>query len=268
MRAVTQRPDRGPHGFRPSRIVHHGRQLSGASRCGGLARRLKRQEEADCWQTATARLQAAWFKSPQWEEPRTYISGLWPTWVAAPDRTAFRDQLARHSDPEWYMPWTYFVAAMTHQWVFLDQPDQAWKNLEWFFAQQTSPGLYTWREGSGEENTFHLWEGVRGWVRPPHVTPHYWTAGEMLALMVDMLAYVDESQPEPVLVIGAGVPASWTAKPMRVHGLPTSQGLVDWDWKDGKMQVTVHGARSKLRLGPAFFPAGASLVTEPKQGRS
>ena len=31
-----------------------------------LARRLKRQEEADCWQTATARLQAAWFKSPQW----------------------------------------------------------------------------------------------------------------------------------------------------------------------------------------------------------
>ena len=69
-------------------------------------------------------------------------------------------------------------------------------------------------------------------------------------------------------MIGAGVPASWTAKPMRVHGLPTSQGLVDWDWNDGKMQVTVHGARSKLRLGPAFFPAGASLVTEPKQGRS
>jgi hypothetical protein len=217
-----------------------------------LARRLKHDAEADRWQAAAIRLQTAWLKAPEWQEQRTYISGLWPTWVAAPNKTAYRDQLARHSDPRPYLPWTYFAAAMTHQWVFLDEPDRAWTNLEWFFAQQTSPGLYTWWEGTGEENTFHLWEGVRGWVRPPHVTPHYWTAGEILALQVDMLAYVDESQSEPVLVIGGGVPASWVDKPMRVGGLPTSLGLVDWSWKDGKIEVTVHGAKPKMRFGAAF----------------
>ncbi len=217
-----------------------------------LARRLHHAEDADRWQALATRLQAAWLKAPEWQEQRTYISGLWPTWVAAPSKVAYRDQLARHSDPQPYLPWTYFVAAATHQWVFLDQPDRAWKNLDWFLAQQTSPGLYTWWEGNGEENTFHLWEGVRGWVKPPHVTPHYWTAGEMLALLVDMLAYVDESQAEPVLVIGAGVPTSWADKPLRVRGLPTSLGLVDWSWKDGKMQVTVQGTKPKIRLGPAF----------------
>ena len=104
---------------------------------------------------------------------------------------------------------------MTHQWVFLEQPDRVWQNLEWFWREQTSPGLYTWWEGAGEENTFHLWEGVRGWSKPPHVTPHYWTAGEILALQVEMLAYVDESGTEPVLVIGGACPG---------HGLASRYG--------------------------------------------
>ena len=47
-------------------------------------------------------------------------------------------------------------------------------------------------------------------------------------------------------MIGGGVPASWVDKPMRVGGLPTSLGLVDWSWKDGKMQVTVHGAKPEM----------------------
>ncbi len=102
---------------------------------------------------------------------------------------------------------------MTHQWLLLDQPDRVWRNFEWFCSMQTSPGLYTWWEGTREENTFHLWENVRGWVKPPHVTPHYWTAGEILALQVDMLAYVDESGSEPVLVIGGGVPKPWIGQP-------------------------------------------------------
>ena len=141
---------------------------------------------------------------------------------------------------------------MIHQWVLLDQPDRAWRGLEWFWNEQTSPGLYTWWEGSREENTFHLWELVRGWVSPPHVTPHYWTAGEVLALQVDMLAYVDESGTEPVLVVGGGVPEAWVGKPMHVRGLPTIVGRVDWSWEGGRMQVTVHGVRPRGRIGSAF----------------
>jgi hypothetical protein len=227
----------------------------GLRAAAALARRLKHPKEAERWLAAAEGLQKAWLAAPQWKEPRTYISGLWPTWVAAPEKAAYREQLERHSDPRSYLPWTYFSAAMTHQWLFLDQPERVWQNFEWFCGAQTSPGLYTWWEGTHEENTFHLWENVRGWVSPPHVTPHYWTAGEMLALEVDMLAYVDESGSEPVLVIGGGVPKAWVGKPLRVAGLPTSAGLVDWSWREGKMHVTVHGRRPKLRLGAAFGAA-------------
>ena len=226
-----------------------------------LARRLNHPEEAERWLAAADRLQRAWLKAPQWEEERTYMSGLWPTWVAAPDQAAYRAHLEKRSDPRQYLPWTYFSAAMTHQWLFLDEPERVWENLQWFWNEQTSPGLYSWWEGTGEENTFHLWEGVRGWVKPPHVTPHYWTAGEILALQVEMLAYVDESGSPPVLVIGGGVPKSWVGKPLRVGELPTSVGLVDWSWQHETMQVTVRGQAPKVRVGKAFGPAVRVKVT-------
>ena len=237
---------------------------SGLRGAAALARRLNHPEQADRWQAVAGRLQQAWLKTAQWKEQRTYISGLWPTWVAAPEKSVYRDQLAQHSNPRLFVPWTYFSAAVGHQWVFLDEPDRVWETLEWFWSNQTSPGLYTWWEGTGEENTFHVWESIRGWVKPPYVTPHYWTAGEMLAMQADMLAYVDESQSEPVLVIGGGVPPSWVGQPMRVAGGPTSAGVVDWSWKAGKAQVTVHGRRIKVRLGPAFGPsAPLELTTAP-----
>lgn len=226
-----------------------------------LARRLKHPAEAQRWLAAADRLQRAWLKAPQWQEDRTYMSGLWPTWVAAPDKPAYRAHLQPRSDPRQYLPWTYFSAAMTHQWLLLDEPERVWENLQWFWNEQTSPGLYSWWEGTGEENTLHLWEAIRGWIKPPCVTPHYWTAGEILALQVDMLAYVDESGTEPVLVIGGGVPQSWVGQPLRVRALPTSLGLVDWSWKDQTMQVTVRGQAPNVRVGKAFGPAVPVKVT-------
>jgi hypothetical protein len=229
----------------------------GLRSAAALAGRLQHSAEAARWLSAAGRLQKAWLAAPEWKQQRTYISALWPTWVAAPERSAFRDNLRQWSDPRRYLPWTYFSAAVTHQWLLLDEPERVWENLEWFWREQTSPGLYTWWEGTGEENTFGLWRDVRGWVKPACVTPHYWTAGEMLALQVDMLAYVDQSQPEPVLVIGGGVPRAWIGRSMRVAGVPTSLGTVDWRWSAGRMQVTIHGRKPKVRLGAAF---GAAMV--------
>jgi hypothetical protein len=89
-------------------------------RCAAsLAERLGRGDEARLWRASADRLQQAWLKHIQWDEDRTYISGLWPTWVAAKDRDAYRTHLERRSDPKRYLPWTCFVAAMTHQWLLL-----------------------------------------------------------------------------------------------------------------------------------------------------
>jgi hypothetical protein len=238
-----------------------GISMLGLRGAAALARRLKHDEEAKEYQAAAERLQKAWLDGPDWPQERTYISGMWPTWAAAPVQAAYREHLLEKPDPKAYMPWTYFGAAVTHQWLFLGDPNRVWKNLEWFFEEQTSPGLYTWLEGAGEENSFHLWQGVRGWTNPPYVTPHYWTAGEMLALQVDMLAYVDQSTSEPALVIGGGVPASWLAKPMSVRGLPTSLGQISWKWKDNVMTVAFHDEPAKVCLGAAF-PADTAVRTQ------
>ncbi len=136
--------------------------------------------------------------------------------------------------------------------MLLGEPQAAWRDLQWFWEHQASPGLFTWWEGSGEENTFHRWENVRGWVKPPHVTPHYWTAAEMLLFQLDMLVCLDVSTPEPVLIIGAGVPAQWLERPLRVSGIGTRLGAVAWSWDGKRGSVHVAGFKRPVRLGKAF----------------
>ena len=94
------------------------------------------------------------------------------------------------------------------------------------------------------------------------MTPHYWTAAEMLLLQTDMLAYVDEAAAEPVLVVGGGVPPGWIGRPMSVRGLPTSLGPVDWSSEGRTLRVTLHGRKGAVRPGPAF---GAEVKVEVVQ---
>ena len=108
------------------------------------------------------------------------------------------------------------------------------------------------------------WESVRGWIDRPTVLPTYGTAAALLALQADMLAYVDAMGPEPTLVIGAGIPSSWLAHTMRVQGISTRFGTVDWQWKDGVMDVALSGAPIPVRLGTAFASGTLVNVTESR----
>jgi hypothetical protein len=233
-----------------------------------LAERLDETAEANGWRDRAAELKQAWakaFDSSEADNERTYICGLYPTWIVT-DKDAFQNKLAErrvksHDDEDRLKDkplWTYFNVAEAHQWLALGQPEKAWNDLRWFWDHQASPGLFTWWEGSGEENTFHRWEQSRGWVAPPHVTPHYWTAAEMLLLQLDMLAYLDESGSEPTLVIGAGIPKEWLDMTMGVKGLSTRLGKVDWEWRKGRMIVRLRGEKLAVKLGPAF-PSDAKI---------
>jgi hypothetical protein len=219
---------------------------------------------AGYWRVQVAELRQAWaraFHTSEANNERAYIASLWPTWVVS-DVPAYQQKLQSRWEATYdesgqlrTMPlWTYFNVAEAHQWLCLGQPDRVWKTLRWFWQHQASPGLYTWWEGSGEENTFRRWQQVRGWVKPAHVTPHYWTAAEMLLLQLDMLGCVDESGREPVWVIGAGIPREWLATPINVRGLSTRFGTMDWTWKDQTMDVVIRGRRWPVRPGPAFPP--------------
>lgn len=228
-----------------------------------LADRVDRPADARRWRAQAAQLQQAWenaFIPPESDNDRTYISSLWPTWVA----TSKKDALLQGLKQRWTQQrdrqgaflttplWTYFDIAEAHQWLFLGQSNPVWTTLQWFWNHQASPGLYTWWEGAGEENTSGRWEQVRGWIDPPHVTPHYWTASEMLLLQLDMLAYLDRSDSEPTLVLGAGIPEQWRDRPMKVKGLSIQGKPVSWYWDGQKMQVEIRGSKINVKLGSVF----------------
>jgi hypothetical protein len=212
------------------------------------------------WKTAAEDMRVAWWKGFDTTErgnERTAIVGLWPSWVAGDQparyRTVLEEQWTKNRAPDGGFLkrplWTYFDIAQAHEWLYLGDTARVWKTLNWFWSNQSSPGLYSFWEGEGEENGFGLWEQVRGWVKPTCVTPHYWTAAELLSLQVDMLAYVDD---KGTLIAGAGVPKEWTRKPMKVSGILTRLGSVAWTWDGRQLAVTLDGKSVKAQPGAAF----------------
>jgi len=157
-------------------------------------------------------------------------------------------------------------ATEARRWLRFGRSDRAWTVLRWLWAHQSSPGLYTWWAGEAEAFSsvghFHrAWEWVRGWLDRPQLTPHYGAAAQVLLLQLEMLAYADTAGETPVLVIGAGVPPAWLPHRMRVQGIGTGAGRVDWVWDGSRMQATVRGDRCDVRLGAAFAPGTPLQVT-------
>lgn len=235
-----------------------------------LATRTGRNTQAESWRARADALREAWSQALQTDEAgneRSSTCGLHPTWVVA-NREAYRTALlaqwnsSRAADGSFKNRplWTYFDLARVHQWLLLEDPLRAWADLRWFWANQAAPGLYTWWESNGEENTFGRWETVRGWAQPPYVTPHYWTAAEMILLQLDMLACLDESERQPALIVGAGIPVGWLDQSLSVEGVSTRLGRVDWTWNKKRLTVRLRGPKVKIdvKAGPAF-PAGTEV---------
>jgi hypothetical protein len=226
------------------------------------------------WRSWSDRLRKGWrngIGTDLANEERTYVSGLHPSWMAIEDLGAYRRGLqrvwneTRTSDGEFKRPplWSYFEAARAHQWLLAGEPATAWNTLAWFHRHQVAVGLYTWSEGNGEENSFHRWSQIRGWLKPSHVTPHYWTAAEILLLQLAMLAY-EEPRNEgeaPTWVLGAGVQESWLKGSVHVQGVGTMTGQVDWEWKEGTVSASIRGDKGRVKLGRAF-PPGTKLITK------
>ena len=244
---------------------------AGLTQAAGLAARLGHAQQAKEWREEARLIQSAWERAlptKEQENERTYISALWPTGVGVNSTGAFAQLLEQrweslHDASGRYrtLPlWTYFDIADAHQWLMLERQDRTWQTLSWFFDHQTAPGLYTWWEGSGEENSFGRWEQVRGWTDPKYVTPHYWTAAEMLMLELDMLACVDLARPSTI-VIGSGVPSSWLRSDIEIRGLRTELGVVDWSWHAGKLRAVIHRGHPRVVAGSTFGSTVEVAVT-------
>ena len=122
------------------------------------------------------------------------MNRIWPTFVVADDahfEAALNKAwgLERTEDGGFRTRplWTYFELAKAQQWLYLRQPERSWVTLKWFWEESPAPGLYTQWEGEGGDR-FGGWAQIRGGVDLPRVTPHYWSAAEMLSLQLAMLS--------------------------------------------------------------------------------
>ena len=242
--------------------------LIGAAR---IADNLEEAAAAAAWRRAAADLRQAWiaaFSNPDWAESadndRTAISGLWPSDIAPVEPFAkLMEQRWQEQEPEWNTPsyrprWTYFPVAEAHQWLRLRRPDRVATILDHLWQHQPVPGLYTLWEGRGEPGKLSRWKAFRGWVEPPNVNPHYWSASEVLLLQLAMLAETQGGPDSEELVIGGGIPAEWLSSEIAVSGIGTTRGFVDWTWNGAEVSVTIHGDTLPVRLGPSF-PSSARL---------
>ena len=235
----------------------------GLIKAASIAERIGRPGDALRWRGEAVNLGEAWrvaFKPPDSKNERALICGFWPAWVAAPHKEPYLHGLQeswvakRNADGDFLKTplWTYFDIAEAHQWLYANRPDHVWPTLRWFWNHQASPGLYTWWEGATGGKGYRRWERVRGWINPSHITPHYWTAAEMLLLQLDMMGYVNKSENTPTLIIGAGIPRDWLRQAMSVKNLRIEEGQVDWNWDTQQMQVKIRSTK-KMNVRAWYF---------------
>jgi hypothetical protein len=248
----------------------------GLMEASDMATRLEKHEDAKHWQRLAKQLKSAWDKAfipPHIDNERTYISALWPSWIATgvePKLQSLLEQrwLTQHDTAQQLKQrplWTYFQLAESHQWLYLGHPERAWSTLTWFWAHQSAPNLYSWWEGDGEENSFGIWQNVRGWVKPKGVNPHYWTAAEMALLQMDMLGYIDRRHDKNTLVIGGGIPQDWMSHDMDVERLKVGAYTIDWHWRNGTMHVVIDGHQPISVKLANTFPTDTKLTVTYQQ---
>lgn len=251
----------------------------GLQNAARLADRVKQPNDAKRWRLQAEKLKAALEKSNQ-TDFSILTKGLWQINTATNQKfltEALQGSWEELSDSKGAfktIPQTFHSSiAEAHQWLFLNRPDRVWTTLKWVWQNQASPGLYTWSGTQNEPDeipmplNFSQWHRYRGWLNQSTLTPHYWTAAEMLLLQLDMLAYVDRASSSPSLVIGAGIQEKWLGKPISVKGLLVEGSLVNWNWDGKQLNVQIQGKKMFIKPGfafPANTPVNVVLLQKEK----
>jgi hypothetical protein len=135
--------------------------------------------------------------------------------------------------------------------VLLGQKQRAVELLQWLIDDQRPPPWHQWPEVSTRDPRASRFLGD---------LPHGWIASSFVRSVRRMLAY--ERADDGALVLGAGVPAAWVreAPGIRVRGLPTHAGPLDYTMcaeGEGRVRVTLGG---HIR-----FPSAGIVVESPLQ---
>ena len=171
-------------------------------------------------------------------------------------------------EPRTYTPYELRVVGTL---VRLGQADRARKLLQYFFEDQRPAAWHQWAEVVRANPR----EG--GFIGD---MPHTWVGSDFIRSAVDFLAYEDDG----ALILAAGIAPEWAEQGLRVTGLSTHYGTLDYSIEDGRMQIggsvrvpekgivvvsPFDGSRTTVRAVPAeIVLSGRRASVRPDDGRA
>jgi len=147
---------------------------------------------------------------------------------------AWNESLARMEGRRAWKDYTPYELRQVGTFIHLEWRDRAQRLLNFFLDDRRPAGWKQWAEVAAQNYRSPTYLGD---------IPHLWVGSDFARSFIDMLAYERES--DDALVLGAGVPASWLDDGVRVRGLRTIYGPLNFSARrDGKrIGVSISGVR-------------------------
>jgi len=162
----------------------------------------------------------------------------------------WREFVRRRSATDWdaYTPYELRVVGT---FVRLGWKERAHELLDFFMKDRRPPGWNQWPEVVRRDPRAPGFQGD---------LPHTWVGSDFIRSFLDFFAYEDRS----ALVLGAGIPESWLAKPegIAVRGLATPWGPLSY-----ALRRTDRGVRYQL-AGGLEIPPGGVVLSWPLAGKA
>ncbi len=163
----------------------------------------------------------------------------------------WREFVRRRTATDWegYTPYELRVVGT---FVRLGWKDRAHELLEFFMKDRRPPGWNQWPEVVRRDPRAPGFQGD---------LPHTWVASDFMRSFLDLFAYERDS--DQALVLGAGVPAEWLARPegIAVRNLATPWGPLSFT-------LTRHGKGVRYSIASGTeIPPGGIVLTWPLEGQ-
>jgi len=147
---------------------------------------------------------------------------------------AWEESLARMDGRRPWKDYTPYELRQVGTFVHLGWRDRTQRLLAFFLDDHRPSGWKQWAEVVAQDYRSPTYLGD---------IPHLWVGSDFVRSFIDMLVY--EREEDDALVLGAGIPSSWLDRGVRVRGLRTIYGPLDFSAKrEGeRVIVTISGER-------------------------
>jgi hypothetical protein len=142
---------------------------------------------------------------------------------------AWNESLARMEGRRAWKDYTPYELRQVGTFIHLGWRDRAQCLLAFFLDDRRPLGWKQWAEVAAQDYRSPTYLGD---------IPHLWVGSDFARSFLDMLAYERES--DDALVLGAGIPSSWLDRGVRVRGLRTIYGPLNFSARRDGKRIVVH----------------------------